>query len=95
MSDQAAVICNGPWMNSEFVDSASDNWSNGFNGADVNADYYKSDYDATNNTSEQSQEQDDRRIAALNQVKNEMCAGKVVFTYPIWKGQLSFGGIII
>lgn len=40
MSDQAAVICNGPWMNSEFVDSASDNWSNGFNGADVNADYY-------------------------------------------------------
>lgn len=61
-------------------------------GIDVNADYYKSDYDATNNTSEQSQEQDDRRIAALNQVKNEMCAGKVVFTYPIWKGQLSFGG---
>lgn len=61
-------------------------------GIDVNADYYKSDYDATNNTSEQSQEQDDRQIAALNQVKNEMCAGKVVFTYPIWKGQLSFGG---
>lgn len=61
-------------------------------GVDVNADYYKSDYDATNNTSEQSQEQDDRQIAALNQVKNEMCAGKVVFTYPIWKGQLSFGG---
>lgn len=61
-------------------------------GIDVNADYYKSDYDATNNTTEQSQEQDDRQIAALNQVKNEMCAGKVVFTYPIWKGQLSFGG---
>ena len=40
MSDQAAVICNGSWMNSEFVDSASDNWSNGFNGADVKADYY-------------------------------------------------------
>ena len=61
-------------------------------GIDVNADYYKSDYDATNNTSEQSQEQDDRQIAAFNQVKNKMCAGKVVFTYPIWKGQLSFGG---
>lgn len=40
MSDQAAVICNGSWMNSEFVDSASGNWSNGFNGADVKADYY-------------------------------------------------------
>jgi len=60
-------------------------------GIDVNADYYKSDYNAADNTTEQSQEQDDRQITALNQVKNEMYAGKTVFTYPIWKGQLSFG----
>ena len=40
MSNQAAVICNGSWMNSEFADDASGNWSNGFNGADVKADYY-------------------------------------------------------
>lgn len=40
MSNQAAVICNGSWMNSEFGDDASDNWSNDFNGADVKADYY-------------------------------------------------------
>lgn len=60
-------------------------------GIDVNADYYKSDYDATNHTVEMSQEQDDRQIMALNQVRNEMYAGKAVFTYPIWRGQLSFG----
>lgn len=38
-------------------------------GIDVNADYYKSDYNAADNTTEQSQEQDDRQITALNQVK--------------------------
>lgn len=40
MSGQAAVICNGSWMNSEFDESSSGNWSNDFNGANVNADYY-------------------------------------------------------
>ena len=40
MSDQAAVIANGSWMNSEFGEDASGNWSNDFNGADVKADYY-------------------------------------------------------
>ena len=37
MSDQAAVIANGSWMNSEFSENSSGNWSNGFNGKDVKA----------------------------------------------------------
>ena len=40
MANQAAVICNGSWMNAEFGADASGNWSNDFDGADVKADYY-------------------------------------------------------
>ncbi len=40
MSGNSAVICNGTWMNSEFGADGSDNWSNGFDGANVVADYY-------------------------------------------------------
>lgn len=39
-SNNSAVICNGSWMNSEFSESGAGNWSNGFNGANVKADYY-------------------------------------------------------
>lgn len=37
MSNQAAVIANGPWMSADFAETNSANWSNGFNGADVRA----------------------------------------------------------
>ncbi len=37
MSNEAAVISNGPWMSSDFEESNSKNWSNGFDGADVRA----------------------------------------------------------
>lgn len=40
MSNQAAVICNGPWMNGEFTAEASGNWSNDFDGAKVHGDVY-------------------------------------------------------
>lgn len=41
MSGQSAVIFNGTWMNSEFKEeTGADKWSNGFNGADIRADYY-------------------------------------------------------
>ena len=39
-SDQAAVICNGSWMNSTFKETGKDNWSGNFDGANVKADYY-------------------------------------------------------
>lgn len=41
MSNQAAVICNGPWMNAEFsAENGGDKWSGEFDGANVKADYY-------------------------------------------------------
>lgn len=40
MSNQAAVICNGPWMNGEFTADAATKWSNNFNGASVHGDVY-------------------------------------------------------
>ncbi len=40
MSDASAVIFNGSWMNSEFSEDSSDNWSNGFDGANVVSDYF-------------------------------------------------------
>lgn len=40
MSKNAAVICNGSWMTSEFDESSKDKWSNGFTGADVKTTIY-------------------------------------------------------
>ncbi len=37
MSSQAALISNGPWMSADFEETASANWSNGFDGAAVHA----------------------------------------------------------
>ena len=37
MSNQAAVIANGPWMSADFAETNAANWSNGFDGADVHA----------------------------------------------------------
>lgn len=40
MSEQAAVIANGPWMAAEFNESNSDKWSNNFDGANVRASLF-------------------------------------------------------
>ena len=40
MSKNAAVICNGSWMATEFTAESQDKWSNGFDGADVKAGIY-------------------------------------------------------
>lgn len=40
MSNGAAVIFNGPWMNSEFGADAAEKWTGDFDGAKVKADYY-------------------------------------------------------
>lgn len=41
MSNNAAVICNGPWMNGDFnAETGSGNWSNGFDGSTVHGDVY-------------------------------------------------------
>lgn len=40
MSEQAAIIANGPWMSADFESSNSDKWSNGFDGAKVRASLF-------------------------------------------------------
>lgn len=49
MSGQAAVIANGPWMSSEFNESNSANWSNGFDGANVKASLFPGNVGIENN----------------------------------------------
>lgn len=49
MSGQAAVIANGPWMSSEFNESNSANWSNGFDGANVEASLFPGNVGIENN----------------------------------------------
>lgn len=40
MSEQAALIANGPWMSTEFAPESSDKWSNDFDGANVRASLF-------------------------------------------------------
>ena len=40
MSNNAAIICNGSWMASEFNEDAKDKWSNGFDGKNVKTTIY-------------------------------------------------------
>ncbi len=40
MSGQASIISNGPWMSTDFEETNSANWSNGFDGADVRASLF-------------------------------------------------------
>ena len=49
MSGQAAVIANGPWMSSEFNETNSANWSNGFDGANVKASLFPGNVGIENN----------------------------------------------
>lgn len=43
MSEQTAIIANGPWMSADFESSNSDKWSNGFDGAKVRASLFPGD----------------------------------------------------
>ena len=40
MSSQASIIANGPWMSTDFEETNSANWSNGFDGANVRASLF-------------------------------------------------------
>lgn len=48
MSEQAAIIANGPWMSADFEASNSDKWSNGFDGAKVRASLFPGDVGVAN-----------------------------------------------
>ncbi len=40
MSEQASIIANGPWMSADFDEANAENWSNGFDGANVRASLF-------------------------------------------------------
>ena len=48
MSEQAAIIANGPWMSADFESTNSDKWSNGFDGAKVRASLFPGDVGVAN-----------------------------------------------
>ena len=59
---------------------------------DFNADYYFTKTHARNWDLEESQEWDDRSLHSENTVRNELFAGKLVLSWPLWDGNLTVGG---
>ena len=60
-------------------------------GIDLNATLLRHESEDQLHQQEYSQELDDRIITTTNHEKRTMAAGKLVLTYPIWKGSLSAG----
>lgn len=59
---------------------------------DFNADYYFTKTHARNWDLEESQEWDDRSLQSVNTVRNELFAGKLILSWPLWGGNLMLGG---
>ena len=59
---------------------------------DANADYYFTKTHAVELNDEESQEKEDRAVTSINQVRNELFAGKLVLSWPLWGGNLTMGG---
>ena len=60
-------------------------------GIDLNATILRRDSEDHLDQQEFSEELDDRTITTLNWDNNKMIAGKLVLSYPIWKGEFSIG----
>ena len=60
-------------------------------GIDLNATLLRHESEDQLHQQEYSQELNDRIITTTNHEKRTMAAGKLVLTYPIWKGSLSAG----
>ena len=60
-------------------------------GIDLNATLLRRESEDQLYQQEYSQELGDRPITTVNSEKNTMVAGKLILSYPIWKGELSFG----
>ena len=60
-------------------------------GIDLNATVLRRESDVNNSQYELSEELGDRAITTQTHDKSTMVAGKLVLTYPIWKGELSTG----
>ena len=60
-------------------------------GIDLNATILRRESENDNNQYELSQEYGNRTITTLTNEDRKMVAGKLVLTYPVWKGELSAG----
>ena len=60
-------------------------------GIDLNATILRRESEENNNQYETSQEYGNRTITTLTNEDRKMVAGKLVLTYPVWKGELSAG----
>ena len=60
-------------------------------GIDLNATILRRESEDDNNQQEISQEYGNRTITTLTKEDRKMVAGKLVLTYPVWKGELSAG----
>lgn len=60
-------------------------------GIDLNATVLRRESDVNNSQYELSEELGDRAITTQTQEKSTMIAGKLVLSYPIWKGELNAG----
>ena len=60
-------------------------------GIDLNATVLRCESDVNNSQYELSEELGDRAISTQTQEKSTMIAGKLVLSYPIWKGELNAG----
>ena len=60
-------------------------------GIDLNATVLRRESEENNNQYETSQEYGNRTITTLTNEDRKMVAGKLVLTYPVWKGELSAG----
>ena len=60
-------------------------------GVDLNATLLRRESEDRLKQQEYSQELGDRPITTVNSEKKTMAAGKLILTYPVWKGELSFG----
>lgn len=61
---------------------------------DFNADYYFTKNRDSEWNLEESQEWEDRTVTSTNTVRNELFAGKLVLSWPLWGGNLSVGSEI-
>lgn len=59
---------------------------------DFNADYYSGNDDLYMHIVEESQNYEDRNVGSRNLVDNELLAAKLIFTYPVVGGTLTWGG---
>lgn len=60
-------------------------------GIDLNATLVRRESEDQLHQQEYSKELGDRPITTVNKEKNTMAAGKLILTYPVWKGELSAG----